>query len=118
MAQVAATAAAALRSKNGAEAEQSGVDVNPLGGFEGAAARAVGQHCRVAACTENHRSHYCKVCGSSDSDHFSRECQQLQHDGPKLTGSLSGAAVAGWFDQEAQPACQCVFSIPGAPSGW
>ena len=34
------------------------------------------QGCLVFGCTENHNRHYCRVCKSKDSDHFSRMCRK------------------------------------------
>ena len=32
------------------------------------------KHCKVADCTEEHPYHFCRICNSQDSDHFSSAC--------------------------------------------
>ena len=34
--------------------------------------------CKALGCVENHINHYCKKCGSKDSDHKSQNCPNCQ----------------------------------------
>lgn len=51
------------------------------------------QGCLVFGCTENHNKHYCRVCKSIDSDHFSHTCRRRRERREQTNPALLPLAV-------------------------
>ena len=66
------------------------------GGNRGGGSSTGNRHgCRVSGCTERHTSHYCRLCKSSDADHFSRHCQGGGGNGGSQQSGGSGSSRGG-----------------------
>ena len=69
------------------------------GGSGGTSSSSRGNKCRVAGCTycKPGRSHYCKVCGDADSDHFSSNCPHARAGSGGSGGTNSRESCAHQF---------------------